>query len=1286
MGKVQCDMYPEVNGEASKLYKDLLKKIKNRPLTNLIYAAYLQQGVAAQMDNQGFRVNSQGQHDANAVMQYFDVNSMKIEASKVNDVAMRIGARDSSGDLVDFTDVKDALQRAAQSNSTTTGVVSYVVQHGDVFNILTEAKDSRTQIRTLEVEKKQAVWDVMEQAFANVGIDVNNFDFNRGLVNANNGRNFLSWLENLRGTRNDLYSQKDVRTILALDENSSQVQRLKTMFGTIDDVAAKVYDAFHRGRQNYTQGQLTLMNAAMDNCKNMQGLDLYSLRQQVDQVGGDMDFNSSEAEIQATLEDLNKKYDLDINEIHRKGQKIKQLSHAAADAAFTLQRQLKKLKSEQGVTPEARQLETSINRLTREIANQRYYSGVMGFLSDALNQVQTMEQLFQQANQAPGTNMERNMARAKALMEIKRIRDGYEHIAESLSRMDDLIVDESISPTDKQAIKDQAKTVKEYFDKYKKKIDELKENTMIDIAVEYLGETTSNGMSIADIVTMADADSSVYDYFYSVGRVSNPLVATMGSIIRDAQNERNQKLNDVAIRIRRANKKLFASGSHSDFMYEPDSNYIISDIDWTTYNEARKQAYKKFSRQGKVGLALEEAMEQWQEANTEDRIVDYVSGRTERVPNGNYRKAFPTLTQAQQEYYNEMMQIKGELGTLLPQYAQKQYLPPQLRRSFVDAMIKSKGNPRKIAKAILNKIKDLFIIREDDPLNVKNGIIEGEEYGIRSGAMDNTPYRQIPIFYINRLKDQGELLKDFSGALQALAGTAINYDCMSRIKDTVEFMGDFVREQKIAAGKGGVRQTDAIVTKGVRIFKDLVGFASNTNTSGIIDGFIDKHIYGVKMKDVSKWTKMAQTLLAYTSLRSLAVNVKGAISNYLVGELQMLIESGAGEFYNPIDYAWAHAKVFGDNTLSAPGRIIDFMTNNVNSKAVLLAQRFDPLNEIFSETAHERYFSGPLRRMVAKDFSFIGYGMGEHMIHYVTMYAILHNQKVKIDGKDATLYDAFYKGNKVDGNSELLMKNNVTYKNAEGNWVPVDDAFLDSIRDRIRYCNQNTHGSMNEEDKGLIHQRMRGRLVMNLRQWMVEHYSRRYRGKHWDASLKEWREGYYNTVGQLFTSWGRAMFHFESEYATRWSEMTTSQKANVRRAIAEQVLIGCLLSLSFALGEPEDHKKEFWYRMWIYQTKRALMDLNASTPVSAKGLGLPQELTKMVNSPIAATNTINALMYPVAGLPDLNEKIKSGRYKDWNKYGRNTLKYWVPFYNQIDQLQNMGEDESIYAVFENNMR
>lgn len=146
----------------------------------------------------------------------------------------------------------------------------------------------------------------------------------------------------------------------------------------------------------------------------------------------------------------------------------------------------------------------------------------------------------------------------------------------------------------------------------------------------------------------------------------------------------------------------------------------------------------------------------------------------------------------------------------------------------------------------------------------------------------------------------------------------------------------------------------------------------------------------------------------------------------------------------------------------------------------------------------------------------------------------------------------------------------------------MDEAYLDKIRDRIRYCNQTCHGAMNTEDKGLIHQKMEGRFLMNLRQWMVEHYSRRFRGKHWDATLKEWREGYYRTAGKFLLSWGRALVNFDKEMAIQWKDMTTEQKANCRRAFAEHVVLAGLYLLSFALGEPEDHKKEFWMRMWIY--------------------------------------------------------------------------------------------------------
>lgn len=116
----------------------------------------------------------------------------------------------------------------------------------------------------------------------------------------------------------------------------------------------------------------------------------------------------------------------------------------------------------------------------------------------------------------------------------------------------------------------------------------------------------------------------------------------------------------------------------------------------------------------------------------------------------------PVLTAEQQVYYDTMMDIKGEIGSMLPSYAQRHhYIAPQLRRSFVDAMgqaIKERSL-KQAGKAIGNKVKDLFVVREDDTEFASNGIIDGEDYQMASGALDNTPYRQIPLFYINKLKD-----------------------------------------------------------------------------------------------------------------------------------------------------------------------------------------------------------------------------------------------------------------------------------------------------------------------------------------------------------------------------------------------------------------------------------------------------------------------------------------------------------------------------------------------------
>ena len=275
--------------------------------------------------------------------------------------------------------------------------------------------------------------------------------------------------------------------------------------------------------------------------------------------------------------------------------------------------------------------------------------------------------------------------------------------------------------------------------------------------------------------------------------------------------------------------------------------------------------------------------------------------------------------------------------------------------------------------------------------------------------------------------------------------------------------------------------------------------------------------------------------------------------------------------------------------------------------------------------------------------------------------------------------------------------------------------FIDSIRKKIRYCNQTCHGSMNTEDKGLIHQHWWGRGIMNFRQWAVEHYSRRFRKSHFDASLGTNREGYWisyfnylfnedtkelwqegakgkakvigTTIGEglsLALPWFlRDYMTFMLRAQSQWGNLSEMQKHNVKRVHSEMMMYIALLGLSFALGEPEDHKREVWRRWFIYEVRRMTLEAEASMPVPK---AISSGLT-MLNSPMAGVSTLNSLLYTLCYGPfngDLfgpDSTIKSGKYKGENRYWRNVQKYMFPVFKDIEKIQKMGEDEAIFQVF-----
>lgn len=1293
MASKSCVYTPDApNGKPSRMYKDLLNSIRNRPLVNLIYAGYTASNMADTMDQAGYARNSQGQHNAEDIKKFINYAQIANEIGGLSTEEKTYGFVDQNGQRVDFADAKVALDLADKFNERHTALVANVYQHGDNFQIIVSEKNARTHMQPTEVKERLKVWEVEKQFFSGVGIDIDNMPqalkkvfnpYNLGLVQR---------LQNLKRSQFNYLYKEDALILFNLNANSPQVQRLVGSFGSLED-AAQAVDNINHGINNYSSAQQRLLMGAITHSLQFHNMNLDVLENQVQQMTQQVTSSSPEETIRQELHKLNKKYKIGINEVHRTRKKIDTLSEAANEAVITLERQIREIEKQLGITTQGKRLESIKNQLLNEIANKKYSAGILNFLSEAATSIQDIDTMLSNLPQT-GTELQKAFDTARMLQDIKQLRTQYYDLLEALAN-EHLTIDESIDQRDIDNIRQSAKNLKDLFDKKDKVINDLIERTMINLMTEIVGDTAPNGQAIANVIRMAQADSSMFDWLYSVGRASNPIIGAMGSIIRNAQLSRNAIMDDFALRIRRATDKLHKSGSNSSFMYEADNVHLVSDIDWTLYNDARKTEAKRLFNLGyQAGtFDFKQAMQSWEDANTEDRVVNNIDGRTEKVPNQLYRKAMPAMTQAQQEYYTVMMQIKGEIGSMLPAYAQQQYLAPQIRRSMLDAIGKAK-NAQDVVKAIKLKAENFYKIREDDT-DYNWTPIEGQDYKMVESDYDNTPLREIPIFFVRRLEDSDELLKEFSTGLQALAGTAVNYQAMNNVAQVVEFVGDFAKKP---SARDTDPKADHVENKAIRITYDLFKWAKrNNNTEQLINGFISQHLYGQKLDPNQpgyKWAKAVSNLIGYTSFKGLATNVKGAFSNYLVGEMQMLIEAGCGEFYGLKDYAWAHTKLFGGAGVG--GEIAELLTNNKNHKATLFREMFDPINESFENQRHTKYYNSMFRQLVSHDCSFIGYASGEYLIHYVNMYAILHHQKVLLNGKRISLYDAFEVGNKQDGNSELVLKQGVTTLDGQ----QITQEWLDKIKGRIRYCNQTCHGSMNDDDKGVIHQKLWGRAVMNFRQWMVEHYSRRFRKRHFDASLGEDREGYWRSLhSYLFNEdtkdkWEdskieavglflRDFWYFTIRAQSQWNNLTEEQKYNVKRVHSEMTLYVALLGLSFALGDPDRHKREFWHRWWIYQVKRLIMDTEASLPPAVPPFKSIKSGLTILQSPIAGVNTLNSLLYCLYGLTngDLFDEIKSGDHKGENRYWRNVKKYVFPVFKDIEQMQKMSEDESIFQVF-----
>lgn len=405
MSKRTCILYPEApNGEPSRMYRKLLERLKDRPLANWFYAVYNVRA-GQDMDNAGIERNRQGEHNADDVLKFLDYATIANDIGTLNEAELQLGAVDINGNRIDYTNAEDALTKAKDFNNNHKGLVATVVQHGDIYNIIVSEKNSKTHAYVDTVSDDLKIWDIYKQVFNAKSIDITAMPQElQGVFNALN-TGLGQYLKNLAGVDIGNLYKRDAMILFSLSPNSPHVKRIINAFGSIEN-AAQALDDFNHGARNLTGPQQVLMMRAINDAKKFQGINMDNLIHQVRDVISTTAMYSPEEDIKDELRRLDKKYKTEKNEIHRTSAKIRTLSDVAADAAVTLQRQIRQLEKERGNNTEGRRVESILNKLMKELENKKYYSGVLNFLGEASSQIANIDTLLQSIPQT-GTELEK---------------------------------------------------------------------------------------------------------------------------------------------------------------------------------------------------------------------------------------------------------------------------------------------------------------------------------------------------------------------------------------------------------------------------------------------------------------------------------------------------------------------------------------------------------------------------------------------------------------------------------------------------------------------------------------------------------------------------------------------------------------------------------------------------------------------------------------------------------------------------------------------------------------
>ena len=1304
-----CTLNPFVGDEESILYKELYKRTgKNRKLTNYLYALSLQPSVQETFASSDF--NRQGEVNASSIMEALKVDEILEAATQIANAERELGAVTDTG-KVQFDTVDEIYDRVQEFNSRPDNhLIASITQENRKFiiNVDTIGAGNFRKVSQLEVGRQQLENVMMELEEAD--FDVSNLSPDAKLaLNELNVGFFTEQLSLLKSINKMHHIRPDVaQLVFELMRDNGAVKAFLNKFESIGADPVEVLNFLMTGAtvvpdnlqrwetqilDSQTQTRYTALIRAIKtefakvniNKIKTKNIELYKTITPEEQQN-----------TQKTLNYLYEKWHIDQESISMLYDQINNIEDLTNAIIARMKNHLKILQTKGAISSdELNEQEKQIRELEKSISKKEYFNSINFFLNNLLSIISNIEDI-DTTGIDENTSMEDINSVALSLATIKSQIEEFSPVVKALLDPDNCLGDE-IESSDKKILKELAIKIHAEIGKIEQQFKNKQFHLVYNAFRKFWGDDLKSHDSISgnnfetslrEALYCGDVNINIFDrMFFALTEISDPVVATLGAMIKDMHQQRDEALEEVSFKIRVATDKLYSSGSDSSFMFETDSKgnvHIISRIDWDAYYKEREELKNNMVNQGYSQSQIAKRLTKWEEDNNpENHLSDYLlsdeeinRNRTHQNRRGGsahtyftkFRKSLPSMSSAQKEYYDIMLEMKGQMESYLNQGGVKTFLftPIQISRSMMED-----GNDITLEE-LKHQAGNIVKIREDDTNYGNLEVLEDAQQRRVKG---------IPTYYLTKLKDQSRLSKDFSKTMLAFSSMAINYTTLNSRINILELSKDFLLERPLAQSEGVRKMVQTAEVLGKRVVSPAVRRTRETMTGSYIEDLFDKTVYGEAHKKGKEFEvfghtistdKIVEDVTQYTSITGLAMNVPGAVANALVGKLQMLIEAGGGEFWNMKSFTKGTAQYYQ----LLPALLAEITSNNKSSMLGLLMEKFDVLGDMYQKMKDTGFYKNPIYKIVGNSSLFFLYGMGEHLLHAQGMLACLDFTKVlDPDGNEVPLFEVFDREFEGD-NARLIIKEG--YKTKQG--TPIDNAYIRMFKNRVSYVNDSLHGAFSDDEKGMIHRYALGRLVMNFRQWMPAHYARRFNKLHWDAKLGDFREGYYVTTAKFLYEVGKDLTKGQFTLYTHWKDLKENHPmefANLKRAITEYnilVVLGLLSRLEF--GNDPKHRG-WWEALVKYEIKRMLLETGASAP----GKKFVDNIITLVNSPIPSINNATKLSR-LFGIEDLimGTTIQSGPHKGELKYFRNVERA-LPFYDQVYKWWNMDTDDSMFKIF-----